>query len=66
MCCPKRVVRPEKKRACPGRRRPGQEEPARATVARLREAVKQPPWANDEEAQAFLGETESLLQGAKR
>jgi tetratricopeptide (TPR) repeat protein len=43
----------------------GQEEQARATLTRLREVVKQPPWANDEEVQTFLGEAGALLQGAK-
>jgi WD40 repeat protein/serine/threonine protein kinase/Flp pilus assembly protein TadD len=41
----------------------GRKEQAQATLARLREAMKQPRWAQDAESQAFLREAEALLQG---
>jgi WD40 repeat protein len=41
----------------------GQEVQARATLARLREAMRQPEWTQDEELRAFLGETERLVGG---
>jgi hypothetical protein len=34
----------------------------RAMLRRLREAMKQPPWAGDPERQGFLREGEELLQ----
>jgi WD40 repeat protein/serine/threonine protein kinase len=40
----------------------GQKEQAQATFARLREAMKQPRWAKDAEAQGFLREAEEALQ----
>jgi WD40 repeat protein len=40
----------------------GREEDARATLARLRKAVPGPEWADNEEAQGFLREAESVLQ----
>jgi hypothetical protein len=39
----------------------GQEADAWATCARLREAMRRPEWAGDDEARAFLGESESVL-----
>jgi hypothetical protein len=39
----------------------GQEADARAACARLREAMRRPEWAGDDEARAFLGEAESVL-----
>jgi hypothetical protein len=41
----------------------GQEGPAQATLARLREVMKQPRWANNAEARGLAREAESLLQG---
>jgi hypothetical protein len=41
----------------------GQKEQAQATLGRLREVMKQPDWAQNAEAQGFLREAESLLQG---
>ena len=42
----------------------GQPSPARATLARLRETLQQNPrWANDADAQAFLREAETLIEG---
>jgi tetratricopeptide (TPR) repeat protein len=38
-------------------------EEAKATLARLREVMKQEPWANDAEAQGFLREAEELIEG---
>src|SRR5262249_5622332 len=43
----------------------GRNELARETLRRLREALKKPVWAGDEEAQAFLHEAEALLQDSK-
>src|SRR5262249_41332684 len=40
----------------------GKREEAKATLARLREAMKQERWAKDAEAQAFLREAEETLQ----
>ena len=40
----------------------GQKEQAQATLARLREAMKQPRWAKDTEAQGFLREAEAVLK----
>jgi WD40 repeat protein len=40
----------------------GQQEPARITLRRLREAMKQPGWINDAESQGFLREAEELLR----
>ena len=39
----------------------GQKEQARATLAWLREVMKQPRWAKDAEAQGFLREAEEVL-----
>ena len=39
-----------------------QKEQARATLARLRETMKEPRWAKEEEARAFLREAEALLE----
>jgi hypothetical protein len=41
----------------------GQSEQARATLARLQEALKKPSWAKDAEAQGFLREAEALIDG---
>jgi hypothetical protein len=41
----------------------GHKEQARATLARLREAMKQPRWAQNAEAQGFLREAEALIEG---
>ena len=38
---------------------------AQATLARLREILKQPGWAKDAEAQGFLGEAETLINGGQ-
>jgi Flp pilus assembly protein TadD len=40
----------------------GKKEEARATLARLREAFKQPQWKGDYESVGFLREAEELLQ----
>jgi WD40 repeat protein len=40
-----------------------QKEQARAMLARLRQAVQEPRWAKDGEAQGFLNEAVSLIQG---
>lgn len=40
----------------------GQKEQAAATAVRLREVMKQGRWAKDDEAQAFLRETEAVVQ----
>jgi WD40 repeat protein/serine/threonine protein kinase len=40
----------------------GQKEQARATLARLREVMKQPRWAKDAESQGFLREAEEALK----
>jgi Tfp pilus assembly protein PilF len=39
----------------------GRKDEAKATLTRLREAMKQRPWANDAEAQGFLQEAEETL-----
>jgi tetratricopeptide (TPR) repeat protein len=39
----------------------GHKEQAQATLARLREALRQPEWTQDEELRAFLGEAERLV-----
>jgi tetratricopeptide (TPR) repeat protein len=41
----------------------GHQEQARTTLARLREALKQPQWAKDAEAQSFLREAATLIDG---
>jgi tetratricopeptide (TPR) repeat protein len=40
----------------------GQKEQAQATLARLWEVMKQPRWANNDEAQGFLSEAERTLK----
>jgi hypothetical protein len=40
----------------------GQKERAEDMLRRLRETMKKPQWAQNEEAQAFLREAEALLQ----
>jgi hypothetical protein len=40
----------------------GQQEQARTTLARLREVMKEPPWAKDEEADRFLREAEARME----
>ncbi len=45
--------------------RAGQTEHAKATLARVREAAKVPPVSTDAQAQRFLKEAESLLEGKK-
>ncbi len=44
----------------------GQKEQARATLARLRETLRQPRWTGDAEAGAFLREAEALFHGSQR
>jgi tetratricopeptide (TPR) repeat protein len=41
----------------------GHTDQAQATLARLREVMKQPRWANNVEAQGFLREAEGLIEG---
>jgi hypothetical protein len=41
----------------------GKKAEAKATLSRLREAMKQPGWANDAEAQGFLREADELIEG---
>jgi tetratricopeptide (TPR) repeat protein len=41
----------------------GRKDAAHATLARLREVVKKPQWANNAEAQGFLREAEELIEG---
>jgi WD40 repeat protein/tRNA A-37 threonylcarbamoyl transferase component Bud32 len=41
----------------------GRKDQAQAALTRLREAMKQPQWANNGEARGFLSEAEALLQG---
>jgi WD40 repeat protein/tRNA A-37 threonylcarbamoyl transferase component Bud32 len=41
----------------------GKKDEAKPTLARLREVMKQPRWANDTEAQGFLREAEELIEG---
>src|SRR5262249_40082189 len=40
----------------------GQEKPAQANLARLREAMQKPEWSRDEEAVRFLHEAEDVLK----
>jgi hypothetical protein len=44
------------------RARLGQKDEARTTLARLRELVKAPEWASNEDAQAFLREAGELIE----
>jgi WD40 repeat protein len=41
----------------------GKKDEAKTTLARLREAMKQPRWANNAEAQGFLREAEEFIEG---
>jgi WD40 repeat protein/serine/threonine protein kinase len=41
----------------------GKKDEAKATLARLRQFMKQPVWANNAEAQGFFGEAETLING---
>jgi hypothetical protein len=41
----------------------GRKEKAQATLGRLRDAMKQPRWAQDAVAQGFLREAEGLIEG---
>jgi hypothetical protein len=41
----------------------GRKDEAKATLARLRDVMKQPRWANDAEAQGFLHEADHLIEG---
>lgn len=41
----------------------GQQDHARATFERLLQRMKNPTWAQDQEAQGFLAETEALIRG---
>ena len=41
----------------------GHKEQAQAMLARLREVMKQKNWAQNTEAQGFLGEAEALIEG---
>jgi WD40 repeat protein/serine/threonine protein kinase len=43
----------------------GKKEEAKATLARLREIMKQAGWANNAEAQGFLREAETLINGGQ-
>jgi tetratricopeptide (TPR) repeat protein len=43
----------------------GKKDEAKATLARLREIMKQPGWANNADAQGFLRETETLINGGQ-
>jgi WD40 repeat protein len=45
------------------RHRLGQKEAARTTLERLREVMRQPRWANDDQRRGLLREAEELLQG---
>ncbi|HMC66431.1 MAG TPA: hypothetical protein VKI65_15965 [Gemmataceae bacterium] len=40
----------------------GQKDQAAAALARLREAMKKPEWATNEEAKDFLQEAEALIE----
>jgi hypothetical protein len=42
----------------------GQKDEARTTLARLREIMKAPTWAANEEAKAFLREATQLIEGS--
>ncbi len=44
----------------------GRSDMARQTLARLRQAAKNPRWANNADTQAFLQEAEKLLQTSPR
>ena len=41
----------------------GKKDEAKATLARLREVLKQPGWAKQAESQVFLREAEELIEG---
>ena len=41
----------------------GHKEQARATLAQLREVMKQPRWEKDAEARGFLREAEEVIDG---
>ncbi len=41
----------------------GQKEKAREQMARLREAMNDPRWGNDEDSKGFLREAEELIEG---
>ena len=41
----------------------GHKEQAQATLARLREVMKQPAWEKNADAQDFLREAEGLIEG---
>ena len=41
----------------------GKKDEAKATLAQLREVMKQPRWAKDAEAAGFLREAEELIEG---
>ncbi len=41
----------------------GQKDKAKEQMGGLRKTMKQPRWANDEEAQGFLREAEELIEG---
>jgi tetratricopeptide (TPR) repeat protein len=43
----------------------GKKDEAKATLARVREIMKQPGWAKDAEAQGFLREAETLINGGQ-
>ena len=43
----------------------GRRESALLTRTRLREAMKQPRWANDTDARAFAGEAEQVFAGER-
>jgi Flp pilus assembly protein TadD len=42
----------------------GKKDQARATLGRLREAMKQSPWAEDADSTGFLREAEELIEGS--
>jgi hypothetical protein len=41
----------------------GQREEAKSTLARLREVMKKPDWANNKDAQVFIAEAVELIEG---
>ena len=43
----------------------GKKDEAKATLARLRQFMKQPVWANNAEAQGFFGEAETLINSGQ-
>ena len=43
----------------------GKKTEAKATLARLRDAMKRPSWAKDAEAVGFLREAEELIENKK-